>query len=471
MISWAGSDYGLNRYEKAGLSLRTGTRRFRSSVAGVSRIVRLSSVQENEHLQCVWDTGANVAGPMIFFFVRWVLEKAQQQGIKRLYFLARDGQILLKVADIIKERWRYDVECKYLYVSRQALFCPAIENIGEFELFWMTMRDWHKFISVDEVCRRTNIKPADLKESLYRYGFPETAWGKNLCPDELRRLRRCLKDPLVQDIIIDKTGACFKNASGYLNKEGLSEDGYSAIVDLGWSARIQFAMSKIINKAGLRPQGGFTGFYLGLGITRKIYKNDRVSCFLFDWPVTVKKFLAFNIFNQTVYEIFTCADHGRTIAYAEKSGSFWPVLDSQVNGYNIDWGCLIQQESIIKFADIFTMQFGRETVEEDTARAILDDILYRFMQQPSIKEAAAYGRYDFRSEIMEDISWEVAPLIDRKKLWLVDIITKKYVIFWPSGSLVRSKMPFLRRTWVVFQAIFLLSLRSISFAKRILGRK
>ena len=36
-----------------------------------------------------------MAGPLFTGFVRWVLDDAERRGLKRLYFLARDGQLPL----------------------------------------------------------------------------------------------------------------------------------------------------------------------------------------------------------------------------------------------------------------------------------------------------------------------------------------------------------------------------------------
>lgn len=468
-MNWrVGDNQGLNRYERNILNMRSGTRIFRSLVAGASRVTRLSGIYDDKDMQCIWDTGANVAGPMIFFFVHWILKNSKERGVKRIYFMARDGQILLKVADIIKKRWGYDIECRYLYVSRQALYCPAIDGIGEFELSWMTARDWHKVISIEETCRRAGIKPTDFKESLYKYGFPENVWDKNLFPAELARLRECLQDPVVQEIITRKASAFFENTLSYFRQEGVLDEGKFAIVDLGWAGRLQFAISKIMSKARIRPAEGIPGFYLGLRSDRKIFKNDSTSCFLFDWPIKVKRYLAHNVFNQTVYEILTCADHGRTIGYTENNGRFNPFFDNRSNEYNIAWGCRIQQDSIVRFSDVFSKHCREDMIDEGVVQHVLEKILYEFMQKPSVIEATVYGKYAFSSEMMEDILWETAPIISHRKLWPIDIITQKRIIFWPSGSLVRSRMPFLRLLWVPFQVVFLLALRCFNFFKKML---
>ena len=43
----------------------------------------------------------SVIGPVMFNYTAWVLKEAERRGIKRLCFLARDGYLLLKIAERI----------------------------------------------------------------------------------------------------------------------------------------------------------------------------------------------------------------------------------------------------------------------------------------------------------------------------------------------------------------------------------
>lgn len=119
MLSAPPHRYSLNRYEQTLRHSTVGPERLRSLAAGISRFLRLSKALEEEHLKTIWDTAASVAGPVFFFFVYWVLETAKKQGIKRLYFLSRDGKIFLEIAETIKKYWPYNIDCRYLYSSRE----------------------------------------------------------------------------------------------------------------------------------------------------------------------------------------------------------------------------------------------------------------------------------------------------------------------------------------------------------------
>ena len=68
--------------------------------------------------QAIYNT---VFAPVLLCFVRWVLDEAQKCGIKRLYFLARDGYQMYLVAEEFCKHSRNQIECRYLYGKNNLL--------------------------------------------------------------------------------------------------------------------------------------------------------------------------------------------------------------------------------------------------------------------------------------------------------------------------------------------------------------
>lgn len=61
--------------------------------------------QEQQHqYDSIERVMAQVGGVSIYLYILWVIQEAKKRNIKRLYFLARDGQIFFKVAKIICKR-------------------------------------------------------------------------------------------------------------------------------------------------------------------------------------------------------------------------------------------------------------------------------------------------------------------------------------------------------------------------------
>ena len=70
--------------------------------------------------------GVSVAGPIVYEYVEWVINLAQKENIKILYFVLRDGYILKKVADIIINARGLGIITEYVFGSRVAWRLPQL---------------------------------------------------------------------------------------------------------------------------------------------------------------------------------------------------------------------------------------------------------------------------------------------------------------------------------------------------------
>lgn len=64
--------------------------------------------------------GYGFVGIALYTYVDWILKQASGRNIKRLYFIARDGFILKRIADVIIKEYELDIKTFYLYGSRNA---------------------------------------------------------------------------------------------------------------------------------------------------------------------------------------------------------------------------------------------------------------------------------------------------------------------------------------------------------------
>ena len=51
-----------------------------------------------------------MTGPVLALFAHWLLREAEKDQVKTLYFLARDGQIIMQVAAMIAEQLGIAIE-------------------------------------------------------------------------------------------------------------------------------------------------------------------------------------------------------------------------------------------------------------------------------------------------------------------------------------------------------------------------
>jgi hypothetical protein len=94
-------------------------------LAAAAAIVRQEVQARSARDGAIRDVSAGVAGPFLTAYVLWLLFDAQARGIERLYFLSRDGEVLLGLADILAPRLGITIERRYLYASRRAWNCAA----------------------------------------------------------------------------------------------------------------------------------------------------------------------------------------------------------------------------------------------------------------------------------------------------------------------------------------------------------
>jgi len=120
-------DAALNRYEQIACG-PCEHELWRSLVAGAMRRARLANPETDPPRRVIWDTGCDVVGPLLFGFVHWCLAQAVERGLRRLYFVARDGQLLHRIAERLAPAWGFDIECRYLHGSRQAWHPAAADG-------------------------------------------------------------------------------------------------------------------------------------------------------------------------------------------------------------------------------------------------------------------------------------------------------------------------------------------------------
>lgn len=85
-------------------------------ISGLSRAVKYSN-QRNPRTDFILD----IIAPLYCSFVYWVLNDAVKQGIKRIFFCARDTSQMFSIAKEMSP-WFPELEVKYLLVSRTSLY-------------------------------------------------------------------------------------------------------------------------------------------------------------------------------------------------------------------------------------------------------------------------------------------------------------------------------------------------------------
>jgi predicted HAD superfamily hydrolase len=424
----------LNRYEGKIADTTQLPLKFRSLLAGASRLTRLQSQETSADKQVIWETTASAVAPMLFGFVHWCLVEAQKKGIQRLYFVARDGQILQKIAEVICKNWGYTIDCRYIYGSRQAWHMPALQKIGEDELDWLLMSNL--FLSIRSICDRVNISPQQIKDVLSRYGFPPTKWDVNIQQHERDLVRLAFTEKEVIELITSTAGTYREKAIGYFRQEGIGDGVPFGFVDIGWGGNIQRSFSRLLKIAGLYPKSGIWGFYFGLTQKRsKPFENDRLIAYFHNVDNPITRAICDY---RCLFELFAAADHGSTMSYERCGEQYIPVLRSPKNEQAINWGLYVLQNSVVEFAEQITTNLSEQECTTDLFLKASEILAKELVLNPSPQEAEVFGSFVMSGDQTENVFYELAPIYSLTDWWRLLYDRHPHGDVWFPGSVARS---------------------------------
>lgn len=404
----------------------------RSLLAGSARAARLSADPASAHERTLWRVGAAVAGPLLAGFVLWTLQQAQARGARHVHFVARDGQILLRIAETLRPCLGLDIACRYLLGSRQAWHLPTLQRLDEASLAWLT-RDAARE-SVVSVLARAEIDPHAIAAPLARHGLIEAVLHDRPAPPA--RLAALLADPEVTALVLKAAARRRAAALGYLAQEGLLGADDVLMVDLGWHGRLQHSLQTLLTLGAAGAQPRLAGLYLALRSRPDGFAPDAMGSFL-TAPA------ALHGLNPVLLELFCAADHGSVRGYVRTpDGRFDAELAAPRDERVLAWGLAALQGGVLAFARELARAMA---LAGDAAEwtALLRDaglaVFQGFRRDPDPAEAEAFGSFP-HADGQAHAEWgECAPRIGalmRLRLGL-GFGDPGYAGHWPEASLRR----------------------------------
>lgn len=341
--------------------------------------------------------------PILLDYVYWIIHEAEKREVETLYFLARDGYILQKIAIQICEREHIPTFCKYLYCSRTSLRMPTYSLIGE-EAFDLLLLGGY------QVSRKSLLERAELNQdqrSAVWKDCEETFEDEEqlLSRNELERLRGKLRQSQVfHNLIIDRSKEAYSSAVGYFRQEGLFDLERVAIIDSGWTGSMQRSLRQLLQSAGF--QGKILGFYFGMYADPKEAKDGTYLTYHFNKAGRIRDKIPFS---NNLFECLLQAPHGMTLGYGLQNGSFYPKLAPCNNGTSYEKTHAYMQE-IIDIAWELGKKKPYQAFELKAAQQETRVLIKRYMAHPTSEEAELLGRYLFCDDVSESYhSWLASP--------------------------------------------------------------
>ena len=253
--------------------------------------------------------GATIGAPILMPYVEWILRRSVELGIKRLYFIARDGYILKLMADALIEKLGLKIRTRYIHGSRKAWRMPSYRGLkGELReiVGWSYAQ---RIRSAEELAETLQISVDTLRPYLfdkcgergYKFSFAELTF----CVMELEKsdeFRNLLKNIMApkRELVVD-----------YLKQELDTSDDDFAFVELGGGGFTQICLSRIMEEFYHKPIRTF------------FYKLDRVrtpnkECVFYN-------FFPSNLKNNLILEMVCRAPEGQTEGYCRNGNKVLPL--------------------------------------------------------------------------------------------------------------------------------------------------
>lgn len=257
--------------------------------------------------------GCGIGGVVLYPYVKWLLEDAVKRGIRRLYFIARDGFIIKEMAETLVKIRGLPIAIKYIYGSRRAWRIPDSENLerGLWDIYEVSFEnrifrvsDLADFLQISETELRKYM-PAGLCDERKQWSVPDVGVI----------LRYLLRRPDFK-ALLEKVYSRKRNLlAAYIRQEIDFSDNAFAFVDMAGSGCTQECLAKVMRQ-----------FYPGV-IKNYFYRMDRSRKAECDYFVFYPMFVPY----YTLFEMMCRAPHEQTIGYAETDGKVVPVF-AEVDG-------------------------------------------------------------------------------------------------------------------------------------------
>jgi predicted HAD superfamily hydrolase len=406
----------------------------KSRFAGAVRFARLQAAYENPEapLHLIKSSG-NIAGPLVFAFVWWILRSSQDLKIERLYFVSRDGQILARVAEALQKFWKFPTEIRYLYGSRQAWHLPGITGLENEHLKnWLFVGP--DKLTISKIFKRLGFISSEIQEIKSKF------FDSDIDSDEINpeRLLQTLRREDLSTKILQKASQQRMLLETYLKQEKFFDGCKHAIVDIGWHGNLQRSLIQSIRAMGQSSE--LLGFYLGLFGSKASGQAQEMYPFyntIFGRPFPCEA--------ATILELFLTGDHGSVVRYEENDGKVEPVLQTIKNDRALQWGLNHHQKAIVASAEELACCFPFNSSDLGLVAKLATKSFFNFFYNPLSVEAEIWRKLQFGSNQEDSIFYSLVPNLSKLEATMaVGFPSLRPVGFWLEGSAALKQSPIAR---------------------------
>ena len=364
----------------------------------------------------IWDLASDIGGPLVYWLVNRVIEEAIKEGKTDLWFLARDGQVMWRIAKRIVAHKGIQLGVHYVAASRQAVHMPALRSFGDSERKWIF--SYVDQLTVDDLVARLHLEgeTAEIfRDAIAGEGVPLegdiASW--------IDQIWTVMQSAQLSGIILDRAKELRQEAVRYFCQ--FDGGGNIGIVDIGWGGNLQASLQSILQDEPVSDS--LKGWYLGLWMINEQVDPSRVRALLFgpddnklqQWKRMIP-----------LFELFFSGTHPGIHGYVEREDGSVDGMYASEESWSAQksWGIQELQDAIVHSAS----ELLKENVE--LAEESVRQVVYQFGMSPTKEETEVLASWPCQSEqntsssqpflprySLGDMIWALRGTINKRLHW------------------------------------------------------
>lgn len=352
------------------------------------------------------DIGYSVFGPALLGFARHIaknMERLTEQAEKsgdcppKLFFLARDGDIVMRACKILSEKYPVLRGCSYLYVSRMALYVPSLRGADTYEKALNAINP-HPSYTAAQFVWALGLEAKDCHADA---DLSRTVMRERLKDDkEFRRIFEAVKPKMIENSREQTQLALeYFKQEGFIPAGNAGSSPKNVIIDIGWNATIQKFLQSFLDSVGYSD---ITVLGMYFGLTQKAtFLGDSAEGYWFDLKGQKPGRAPEAPFRGLPELIFSNAE-GSVSGYKKENGRVKPVLlpyeyaENKAQCENL----AALRDAALKYVADNAGRDDRNSDENSESIAKIEQnvkALVRLGMRPTLKEARILGDLDFEN--------------------------------------------------------------------------
>jgi HAD superfamily hydrolase (TIGR01549 family) len=338
--------------------------------------------------------------PALAAFVHASMADIVRMGIRKVFFLAREGMILKRATDTFLQNSALFAGCsgnlttKVLYVSRRSSSSALYTTYTDTEVLGTTFKR-HGWWSPEGFLKTWSVSLDDFSEEAqceYTTFLMTSTFSYHPHEAFLKGLQRSkFFGPELDSVMAQKKNAFVQ----YLSQEGVFDDEAVAVVDLGWVGTIS-RMIQTASMAAQRPTRVFSFFfaasYPNLGEFDDLPRLGNFPGYIVDGGRRVEHFERVSG-GDSMLEVLLGDDRiGSTLGYQMCDNRWHPTFET---GRQFQENKRIQRmvrHMTRHGVAAYARAFDAAPLSAEALRAVYRDYLFRLFSTPTRREAAMFTK-------------------------------------------------------------------------------